>query len=126
MAVRRAASPPWVTILAPIISLSALIAGYVRAIDRVAMVETASIAVIGTGFASESARKNNPKVEQLKRRFDGEISAAAKRKHLHWVDSAAITRESDDPEAMFLDQLHKGQPWHDGIAKGVVAALTEP
>lgn len=108
---------------APIIGYGPLVEGYLRAIDRIAMVETADVAVIGTGYASKSARENNPDVDTIKARFDREIAEAARRKHLGWVDSAAITRESADPEATFLDQLHKGQEWHDGLAARIVAAL---
>ena len=108
---------------APMIRLQPLIDGYLRAIDRVAMVETASVAIIGTGFPSQSAVRNNKEVSAIKARFDGATSVAAKRKHLGWVDSAAITRESDDPQAQFLDMLHKGRAWHDGIAEGVVREL---
>ena len=105
---------------APLVSLDTLIPNYLKAIDRIAMVETAAIVVMGTGAASDSARRNNKDVERIKAKFDGTISGAAKRKHLGWVESAAITRESDDPEAMFLDMLHKGQAWHDGVAKRVL------
>ncbi len=105
---------------APMVGLDRLLSGYQRAIDRVAMVETAAIVVIGTGAASDRARSNNKEVERIKAKFDGTISAAARRKHLGWVESAAVTREADDPEAQFLDMLHKGQAWHDGIAKRVL------
>ncbi len=107
----------------PTIAVAPLIARYLRAIDRVAMVETANIVVIGTGFASKQARENNPDVDAIKRNFDGTLSQAARQKHLHWVESAAVTRESADPEATFVDPVHKGQEWHDGIAARVLAAF---
>ena len=108
---------------APIIDYRPLVDGYLKAIDRIAMVETAAVAIIGTGFASDSHRKNNPQVDALKERFNAEISGAARRKHLGWVDSDAVTRNLADPESTFLDQLHRGLDWHRGIAEGVVAAL---
>jgi len=107
----------------PMIGLQPLIERYLRAIDRVAMVETANVVVIGTGMASKRARENNPAVEAIKHEFDGRLSARARQKHLHWVESAAVTRESPDPEATFVDVLHKGQDWHNGIAERVLSAF---
>jgi hypothetical protein len=104
-------------------ALAPLLAAYTRAVDRIAMIETASVAIIGTGHPSRQARVNNPAVDDIKRAFDGTLSALARKKHLAWVDSASITRESPDPEAMFLDELHKGQVWHAALAERVVAAL---
>jgi hypothetical protein len=107
----------------PMVPLKVLLEGYGQAIDRIARVESAQVAIVGTGMASAAARRNNREIETIKARFDGAIREAARKKHLAWVDSAAITREADDPEAMFLDMLHKGQAWHDGVAAGVLAAF---
>ncbi|MGE0599210.1 MAG: hypothetical protein AB7J35_07805 [Dehalococcoidia bacterium] len=108
---------------APAIGIDELISRYLRAIDRVAMAETADIAVIGTGFASKAARENNAEVERMKLKFNGTLERAARQKHLHWIDSVAVTQASDDPEATFSDPVHKGQQWHDGLADAVAKAF---
>jgi hypothetical protein len=105
---------------APRVALDYLIAEYVRAINRLAMVETAAIVVIGTGAASRLAVQNNGSIDRIKLKFNGELSAAAHRKRLGWIDSAAVTREAVNPESMFVDMFHQGQAWHDGIAKRVL------
>lgn len=108
----------------PMVPYRYLVDGYLKAIDRVARVESAQVVVIGTGAASPGHQRNNREVDNLKERFDGELSAAAKRKHLAWVSSAEATREAGAPEEVFVDMLHKGQAWHDGIAARVLAAFT--
>lgn len=109
---------------APMVPYRDLVDGYLKAIDRIARVEAAHVAVIGTGAASPGHQRNNPEVEQIKDRFDGALSAAAKRKHLAWVSSAEATREAGAPGEVFLDMLHKGQAWHDAVAARVLAAFT--
>lgn len=102
-----------------------LIDRYRQAINRVAMVETATVAVIGTGFASKAARENNPQVVSINARFNQTLLQAVRQKHFHWVDSDAVTRETNDPDATFIDPVHKGQGWHDGIAGRVAAAFLD-
>jgi hypothetical protein len=87
------------------------------------MVETANIVVFGTGFASKRARENNPEAVAIKNRFNSALFHAAKSKHLHWVGSDEVTIASADPEATFVDPVHKGQEWHNGIAERVLAAF---
>ena len=72
------------------------------------------------GSASRLATENNDSIERIKLEFNGELSAAARRKRLGWVDSVSVTREAPDPESMFIDMFHQGQAWHDGIAKLVL------
>ncbi len=105
---------------AAMVPLPVLIEGYSSAIDRIARVESAQVAIIGTGMASAAARRNNPEIESIKSRFDSAMRDAARKRHLAWVDSAEVTRKADNPEATFLDMLHKGQAWHDGIARRVL------
>lgn len=108
---------------APMVPYRSLVDGYLKAIDRVARVESAQVVVIGTGAASPGHQRNNREVDQIKERFDGELSAAAKRKHLAWVSSAEATRDAGAPEDVFVDMLHKGQGWHDAVAARVLAAF---
>lgn len=108
---------------APMIGVQPLIARYKQAIDRVAMVEAASIVVFGTGFASDQSRQNNPEVEAIKHAFNTSIADSVRRKHLAWVDAAAITANSPNPEAMFADMLHKTQAWHTELGEQIAEAL---
>lgn len=108
---------------APMVGYRQLVEGYLRAIDRVARVEDAEVAVMGTGHPSAAARRNNRQADAIVDRFNAEISAAARQKRFAFIDNAAITRSAGDPDAMFLDMLHKGQDWHDGVAALVLSAF---
>lgn len=100
-----------------------VLANYLAAIDRLAQLEATPVVVVGSAqFRSDLARKW-PKQEAMIIDFNRRLERACGQRRLGWVDKEGMTRRLADRDGVYLDPVHKGQAYHDGVAAEVSRLL---
>jgi len=97
---------------------------YFAAVDRLARLEDTPVVVVGSAqFRGDLARKW-PKQERMIIDFNRRMEHACATRRLAWIDKEGMTRGLPDRDGMYLDPVHKGMAYHDGLAAEVAAKLS--
>ena len=91
-----------------------IVGSYAQAITRLSRLESALVTIIGAGLPRSPIARGNPAAIGDVARFNAELSEAARRHRMAWVDhDAPGTVPGPEHDSLFVDLAHKVKPGTD-------------